>query len=250
LERQQNPKSPVVDEKATERAVASAVKERDRHWQGELAKLTKAHGSVVGKLQKINQLSTLNGDAHVSVESPRAMVATPTHRPAPRHAAVRREATVDSGDVRLGGGALRMVQALADRHPAKFTEAQWATMSGLKRTGGTWSTYKSRIVQAGFVVEQGGYWTATDEAVSQFGDASRAPQTPEELLTDWKQKLGGGPARMLEALWAEPMSREQLAEAVNVEVTGGTFGTYLSRLRSNGLVNESGGVLSLSDAFA
>jgi hypothetical protein len=161
----------------------------------------------------------------------------------------QREPSV-AGDMKLGGGALRMVQVLADRHPARFTEAQWATMSGLKRTGGTWSTYKSRIVQAGLAALQGDLWQATEDAVAEYGDASRAPTSSEEVLDDWKRKLGGGSARMLDALRSGPLSREDLATAVGIEVTGGTFGTYLSRLRSNGLVDEGSGLIQLAGVLA
>ena len=35
--------------------------------------------------------------------------------------------------------------------------------------------------------------------------------------------------------------RGELADAVEMEEGGGSFGTYLSRLRSNGLLREEGG---------
>lgn len=212
LERQFATKTPLVDEQATERAVSAAVADRDRFWQGEFAKIEKTHRSVVGRMAKARELLTLNGDASIEIAQPADISVHKTgHVFAPRVAThgcnktsvprIKQNQSTDSSEVRIGGGALRMVQVLADRHPAQFTEAQWATMSGLKRTGGTWSTYKSRLVQACLVISSNGLWSASDAAVDQYGDASRAPQTPEELREDWKRKLGGGSARMIDALW-------------------------------------------------
>lgn len=57
-------------------------------------------------------------------------------------------------------------------------------------------------------------------------------------------KTGSGKtstAKLIDILEAAraPMSREDLATAVGLEATGGTFATYLSRLKSNGVVEKS-----------
>lgn len=152
----------------------------------------------------------------------------------------------DHGDVPLSKSD---GEVLADRSPAQFAESQWAAVSALKRSGGTFSTYKSRLKQAGLVVCDGGYWRASESAVEIYGDASRAPQTPGELREDWKQKLGGGPARMLDALVDAGgcLPRCELAEAVELAPGAGTFSTYLSRLTSNQLVRKTAGGLVLAE---
>lgn len=152
-------------------------------------------------------------------------------------------------NVKIGGGALRMISELAGRYPAGFTEAQWATMAHLKRTGGTWSTYKSRLLVAG-LVEQGGdgLWRATESAVAEYGGTT--PSTPAERIHAWQQRLGGGSARMIDALLERgPLSREALGRVVGIATSGGTFGTYLSRLRSNGLIEERNGEITLTDVL-
>lgn len=259
LKRQLATKPAGIKNPPDSRMIAAAVKERDRFWEREIKKLETNCFEKGNLLQKISQLAIsipaitvppINRPDNKGVTLSAAMEnLLPAPRRAPLPSRPSRDPS-DAGDVKIGGGALRMVQVLADRHPAKFTEAQWATMSGLKRTGGTWGTYKSRIVQAGLAICQGDFWQATEDAVAQYGDASRAPTSPEEVLEDWKRKLGGGSARMLDALRGSPLSRQDLAAAVGIEVTGGTFGTYLSRLRSNGLVDESNGQIQLSSLLA
>lgn len=47
---------------------------------------------------------------------------------------------------------------------------------------------------------------------------------------------------MLDAIVDSPggITRDELAEAIGITRSGGTFGTYLSRIRSNGLIEEAG----------
>lgn len=173
-------------------------------------------------------------------------------RPAPAVSKTGADYAGNYSDLKLGGGALRMIQVLADAAPTRMTEAQWATMSGLKRTGGTWTTYKSRLVTAGLVDQQSGLWGATEAGVAQFGDASRKPQSTGELITFWKGKVGGGSARMIDALAAaypSGLTRDELADAVQIVKTGGTFTTYLSRLRSNGLADVAGDLVTATAAL-
>ena len=136
-----------------------------------------------------------------------------------------------------------MVRELADRSPAGFTEPQWATLAKLKRTGGTWGTYKSKLVVAGLVEKRGDLWYATDLAIAEYGDPGRAPSGAEDVLSDWISKLGGGPGRLLSAVVESPgISRAELAERCGLSFTGGTFGTYLSKLRANGLIEDRDGL--------
>jgi len=142
--------------------------------------------------------------------------------------------------------------ALASRARAGFTIAQWATLSKLKKTGGTWSTYLSRLRTAGHVEQRGALWHATDDGIAAVGEIPPAPESPAELLEMWKRSVGGGAARMLDAISdAEPrgLSFDELADAVGITRSGGTFGTDLSRLRSNGLVDPDGPLIRLSDVL-
>lgn len=142
-----------------------------------------------------------------------------------------------------GGAELRILRVLASRHPARFTMAQWATLSIMKRTGGTWGTYVSRLRTAGYIDQRDGYYGVTDAGMRVAGPVER----PRDPIAMWKSALGGGAAKMLDAIIAaESITRERLAEALNMTASGGTFGTYLSRLRSNGLIEISDGKIRLS----
>ena len=54
---------------------------------------------------------------------------------------------------------------------------------------------------------------------------------------------------MLDALsdHGRPMERAALAEALEMTASGGTFSTYLSRLRTNGLIRTGPGGIELSE---
>jgi uncharacterized protein len=66
----------------------------------------------------------------------------------------------------------------------------------------------------------------------------------------WTSSVGGGAGRMLLKLVEvdpEAMTQSVLAAHLRMEPTGGTFRTYLSRLRSNGLVEASGNKVKAAD---
>jgi uncharacterized protein len=63
------------------------------------------------------------------------------------------------------------------------------------------------------------------------------------VVNQWKKALGSGPSKMIDVLLkAHPsaMDRANLADKVGIVATGGTFQTYLSRLKSNGLIEILG----------
>lgn len=246
LERELGARAPESDPDEIERIVQTRVADA-------LAETRKVVDAAASRVRSICQLAgeirdVLDGQQWTAPATPAKAAVNP--RPPARMPRPTKPAAAHDGNGVIRGGAKRMLEILVSRHPVRFTEAQWATLSGLKRTGGTWATYKSRLVTAGLVERSGDLWAATDDAVRQHGDLRR-PVNPVEIIEDWKRKLGRGPARMIDVLLergARGMTREELAVAVDLEPSGGTFATYLSRLRSNGLVTvESGGIV-LSDA--
>ncbi|MBI1182612.1 MAG: DUF87 domain-containing protein [Alphaproteobacteria bacterium] len=157
------------------------------------------------------------------------------HRPAP---------------AKMGGGQRRMLDVLVSRHPDRLTRAQWGTLAKLRHTGGTFGTYLSRLKGAGLVEDDGTLFWASDEAVRQFGADAPKPESAAAIREHWIAVVGSGAAgRLLAALVDEfPgwMRRETLATLTDLSATGGTFGTYLSRLRGNDLIEEDGGLLRAS----
>jgi hypothetical protein len=149
-----------------------------------------------------------------------------------------------------GGAELRVLRVLAARHPARFTKAQWATLSGMKRTGGTWQTYVSRLRTSGYIDETGGLVSLTATGLKAAGKVDLP--APGSVVHQWKEALGSGPSKMIDVLLnAHPsaMDRANLADKVGMVATGGTFQTYLSRLKSNGLVEIAGRKVTASQTL-
>lgn len=150
------------------------------------------------------------------------------------------------------GAERRPLGALASVYPAGMTEAQWAVAAGLKRTGGTWAAYVSRLRTAGRIEKRGDLYYVTEDGLMVLGDEiPRMPAPGPELVEFWAGKISGvGPMlRHLAAIYPEPISRESLADALNMAASGGTFAAYLSRLRTPGLIDVSRDGVRASDAL-
>lgn len=180
-----------------------------------------------------------------------AQTAVAALRPSTDSNVVAERATAPSGESPSIGAERKPLATLARMYPAGLTEAQWATLAGLKRSGGTWSTYRSRLKTAGLISQQGDLWKATPLGLATAGDTPPAAETPEERVVMWKKALGaaGKLLDVLVACYPGEMSRADLAERCGLEPTGGTFLTYLSRLSGNGLIQRSGDVVKASDAL-
>lgn len=212
---------------------------------------------------RIQELRDLVGDMHRRVEvvqaASRAAAARPTP-PAPRPRAACGGSSFRASNERekeevpaLGSGrsgAIRMLEALASA-PDGLTRAQLGTLARMKVTGGSFGTYLSRLRVAGHLEEANGRIRATPAGLAAAGGA-RPPANPAEVRALWRPRLRGGAARMFDHLVAiapAGCTREELAEAVEMEERGGSFGTYLSRLRANGLIEETDGRIFVAEAL-
>jgi hypothetical protein len=153
----------------------------------------------------------------------------------------------------LKAGARRMLAVLVRHHPMKLTRAQLATLARLRVTGGTFNTYYSMLRTRGYLAEHNGLI----ELIPAGADAGGLPAQPEpisgtELRQQWAGVLKAGARTMLDHLldrYPEPFSRVELATAVGLEPSGGTFGTYLSTLRRNGLIDVTGDQVRAAEVF-
>ncbi len=154
------------------------------------------------------------------------------------------------GEDRRLGAERRLLAVLASRHPARSTRAQLGTLAGLAHTGGTFGTYLSRLRAHGLLEEDGDLLGCSAEGLDAAGEVPAAASSPEEVQAVWRRAVGsGGAGRVLDSLidrWPAWTAREHLAEACALTASGGTFSTYLSRLRSNGLLEERGAELRAS----
>lgn len=147
----------------------------------------------------------------------------------------------DPQEVRLTGGAMRMAKVLASRYPMKMSRTQLATFSKMKPSSGTYGTYLSTLKTGGYFNEENGLLVASEKCVEEHGGETF---TSEGVIEMWKGVLSGGAKRMFEVLVEEypnALTKDQLAEMTSMVASSGTFGTYLSTLRSNALIEDIGG---------
>jgi len=153
-----------------------------------------------------------------------------------------------NGDTKLPKGARSMLVALATLHPRPLTRVQLGTLAGLSHAGGTFGNYLS-------LLRVGGYIDGTDEGVvlTPQGQAVAPATLPEiDLPALWKSRLPKGARDMLDTLlgsYPSPCTRDQLGKRVGIEPSGGTFGNYLSLLRTNGLVEVGRDGIRASETF-
>jgi len=142
----------------------------------------------------------------------------------------------------LRAGAVRILQELAARFPAGYSRPQVATLTQFAHKGGTFLTYIGDLRRAGHIEERGGLIYATETGIHALGDkVPAAPTSHEAAMQLWRKALRAGAFQMLQAIVdAGPngIGREDIAAAVCMTASGGTFNTYLGDLRRNGLITE------------
>jgi hypothetical protein len=143
------------------------------------------------------------------------------------------------GDAGLGhSGLRRMLIALAQR-PQGLTRSQLGLRAQVSTSGGSFNTYLSKARVNGWVNTAGDRITVTDAGLDAVGSYEPLPEG-EGLQAHYLREFGGsGAGRMLCALitaYPKALSRAELSDASNVDASGGSFNTYLSKLRTLELV--------------
>jgi len=153
----------------------------------------------------------------------------------------------------LRPGALRVLGALARRHPLRVTRPQLATIARMKRTGGAFQSHFSALRGAGYIAEADGLISVTPAGLSAAGmDARAEPAVAGELREMWRSALKPQAWKMLECLLAvypDTRTKAELADAVGMTASGGAFQGYLTTLTTNDLVSVSSTGLQAADVF-
>lgn len=154
-----------------------------------------------------------------------------------------------SGSAPRGRKALAV---LARIHPARLSEPQWATIAGYARSGGTWKTYRAELAREGLIDLRGDRWGATAAGLLAAGTTpAPLPQPGPALARFWGDRVPGA-RRLVDVLvkrWPHQTTSDALASDVGMSAAGGTFKTYLGRLRTNGLLEEKNRRLRLAPAI-
>lgn len=151
----------------------------------------------------------------------------------------------------LRKGAVRILQELAARYPAGYTKAQVGALTRFSPKGGTFNTYLSDLRKGVFIEERDKLIYATENGIESLGEnVPNAPTSHEEAMAQWRQALRSGAFRILETIVSagkNGISRPGIAFQVDMAPGGGTFNTYLSDLRRNGLMSEQNGLSVAND---
>ena len=240
-------KRTTVDLKVNARPAIEEVSE----IRGQLKALEQRAIAAETKLAKIGKIIGDPRPSMMTIEGARARRSSPPvveQRPRTDPVHIRAKAAPIEADGSVPPGCAKPLAALAGVYPAGMTEPQWATSAGYKRSGGTWGTYKSRLRGAGLIESREGKWFATQAGAEAVGEVEMPPAPGPDLVRWWTAKLPGT-SRMAEALieaWPNGLSKDELAARLDMSASGGSFGTYLSRLASPGLITR-GAEIRLAD---
>ena len=257
LEREKKSQKPAADEAALKKAFDQGKAESDREWRAQFQELQGKHTKCVGKLNRIHDLSTLNGEAEPvdipqrnitqnrpNITQPARVITQSTSRPA---AARRREPAADA-DGALGKGELAILTAVAQFDGVSTN--QLVTLTGYKRSSR--DTYIQRLREKGFVDKSGDRILPTEEGVAALGRDFEPLPTGEDLQRYWLEgnRLGEGERAILQFLierYPNFVPRGDIDDATGYKRS--SRDTYLQRLKSRCLVVSQGGDVGAADAL-
>lgn len=147
----------------------------------------------------------------------------------------------------LRKGARRMLAALAS-YPKGLNSSQLQMMADLSR-GGTFDTYMADLRRLQYVetTDEGLHRATTQGRRMAGGLGVSVPQTEQEVLGMWRQKLRAGARRMFDEIvkrGARGITREELALKSGLS-RGGTFDTYMGDIMRTGCFTKVRGTITV-----
>ena len=143
----------------------------------------------------------------------------------------------------LHPAARKLLAALAQHAPGRFTWGQAATLAGLKPSGGHFNAGRKELREAGYVTEESDLVATTSAGLAVAGEVPPQPSTPAERLALWCSRLPSPAPEMLRALAARGehyTEVEELAAVLGKKPTGGHWNSGIALLRNNGLIEANG----------
>jgi hypothetical protein len=144
---------------------------------------------------------------------------------------------------RIHPAARKLLAALAQHAPARFTWSQAATLAGLKPSGGHFNSGRKDLRAAGYVVETNGLVTPTTDGLKAAGEVPPAPSTPADRLALWCGRLPAPAPEMLHMLAAQGehyIDADELAVMLGKKPSGGHWNSGIAVLRNNRLIESDG----------
>jgi hypothetical protein len=151
----------------------------------------------------------------------------------------------------VGQGGLRRILVVLAQRPEGLTTRQIGVRARLSSKSGTFNTYVSKARSSGWVTGRSPL-VITEAGIAALGDYDPLP-TGRDLLDYWLRELGdSGSARLLRAIaevYPNTITTVEAGERANLSHQSGTFGTYLSRLRSLELIEGRGELRAADELF-
>ncbi len=156
------------------------------------------------------------------------------------------------GDGTLHPAARKLLAALAQHAPTRFTWGQVATLAGLKPSGGHYNAGRKQLRDLSLIDEAADLVFASVAGMEAAGEVPPAPSSIEERLDLWCSRLPSPAPDMLRTLAVRGdlyLDTEELASLLGKKPTGGHWNSGIALLRNNGLVELSGKQLRISELF-
>lgn len=238
----------VVDKQALaneySRGLSDGLASANREWQKVAKKLQDDHARFViavrrgvgfiGKnLDEINSLIEKNAVLPIPAPSTPTITSTTKINTIPVGSTPGAVVITNSSPT---SGTTRMLVALAS-NPDGLTKQQLATIANVKLTGGSFRTYLSQLRISGYICEAGDIIEISDSGKEFIGPQKVVE--PADVREMWLGKMGGGARTMLKVLidlYPGAISKGNLADQSGISILGGSFRTYLSQLKVNGLI--------------
>lgn len=235
--------------------------ERDRRLTMAQAQLAALEAETATLRTRLERIATLAAEGGPSLRTSPAVAERPEppSRPASRTPVEvarpdperpRMEAAEENGAPHPA--ARKLLTALAQHAPARFTWGQAATLAGLKPSGGHYNAGRKQLRDLGLIEEAADRVAISSKGLDAVGEVPPAPSTPAERLALWCGRLPSPAPEMLRSLAAHGeryTETAELAAALGKKPTGGHWNSGLALLRNNGLVEISGKRLRASTLF-
>lgn len=160
--------------------------------------------------------------------------------------AVQKATTAVAANMAAGttnSAGLSLLDSLTRHYPMRLTWAQLAGFSQRKPRGGSFNSARRWLLDEGLVIENGDSVEATAKGLAM----KPAPAQSEDKIESWAAILPAPADQLLRYLVDHSgITPIELAEATGRQPRGGSWNTAMRHLKSNDLVQEVDGHLSVS----
>jgi len=230
-----------VDIKGIQESIENQYRHSCRIWQGQLLTLLHNIRETVGntpwKPPVVKLPVTVTHKTTVLPINP--FSTKPVVSPFPVQRTTEVEHLKENTDSGLGPSETKILGFLC-LHPQKqFKRSQISAMIGMKCTGGSFKTYMSRLRSRGFITGRDLYQITEQGIHTAQSLGIESTQGLKVSLESWLEKLPGNPRKIYEVCLNNPhksFSTEEISQAAQIQCTGGSFKTYVSRLVTLGLL--------------